>query len=93
MEGFQRELQRQIKQYDAIQGSEWKKITHHIIRKYQKINSPPLNTGFKMIVVAGPAKTQTTYGWLCTLLEWTNATRHDLITRNIWPKPETITSQ
>jgi hypothetical protein len=28
MEGFQRELRKKIKQYDAIQGSEWKKITN-----------------------------------------------------------------
>jgi hypothetical protein len=41
MEGFQRELRRHIKQYDAIQGSEWKKITNHIIRKYHKIYPPP----------------------------------------------------
>jgi hypothetical protein len=41
MEGFQRELRRHIKQYNTIQGSEWKKITNHIIRKYQKIDSPP----------------------------------------------------
>jgi hypothetical protein len=33
------------------------------------------------------------YGWLCTLLEWTNTTRHDLITRKLWPKPETTNSQ
>jgi hypothetical protein len=37
MEGFQRELQRHIKQYDAIQVSEWKKITNYIIRQYQKM--------------------------------------------------------
>jgi hypothetical protein len=92
MEGFQRELRRHIKQYDAIQGSEWKKITNHSIIQYQKIDSPPFNTG-KMLVVTGPAKTQTKYGWLCTLLEWTNTTRHDLITRNLWPKPEITTSQ
>jgi hypothetical protein len=41
MEGFQREPRRHIKQYDAIQGSEWKKIINHVIRQYQKINSPP----------------------------------------------------
>jgi hypothetical protein len=41
MEGFQRELRRHIKQYDVIQGSKWKKITNHIIRQYQKIDSPP----------------------------------------------------
>jgi hypothetical protein len=93
MEGFQWKLRRHIKQYDAIQGSKWKKITNHIIRKYQKIESPPFNTGFNMLVVTGPAKTQTKYGWLCTLLKWTNITRHDLITHNLWPKPETITSQ
>jgi hypothetical protein len=32
MEGFTRELRRHIKQYDAIQGREWKKITNHIIK-------------------------------------------------------------
>jgi hypothetical protein len=69
MEGFQRELRRHIKQYDAIQGSEWKKITNHIIRQYQKIDSPHFNTGFNMLVVTGPAKAKTKYGWLCTLLE------------------------
>jgi hypothetical protein len=41
MEGFQRKLRRHIKQYDAIQGSEWNKITNHIIRQYHKIDSPP----------------------------------------------------
>jgi hypothetical protein len=46
-----------------------------------------------MQVVTGPEKAQTKYGWLCTLLEWTNITRHNLITRNIWPKPETTNSQ
>jgi hypothetical protein len=61
MEGFQRELRRHIKQYDAIQGSEWKKITNHIIRQCHKIDSPPFNTGFNMLVVMGPAKTQTKY--------------------------------
>jgi hypothetical protein len=30
MESFTRELRRHIKQYDAIQGREWKKITNHI---------------------------------------------------------------
>jgi hypothetical protein len=93
MEGFQRELRRHITQYDAIQGSEWKKITNHIIRQYQKIDSPPFNTGFNMLIVTGPAKSQTKYGWLCTLLEWTNITQNNLITHNIWPKPETTTSQ
>jgi hypothetical protein len=46
-----------------------------------------------MQVVMGPAKAQTKYGWMCTLLEWTYITRHDLITRNFWPKPETTNSQ
>jgi hypothetical protein len=80
IEGFQREPRRHIKQYDAIHGNKWKKITNHIIRQYQKIDSPPYNTGFNMLVVTGPAKTQTKYRWLCTLLEWTNTTHHDLIT-------------
>jgi hypothetical protein len=93
MEGFQRELGRHIRKYDAIQGSKWKKITNHVIRQYQKIDSPPFNTGFNMLVATGPSTTQTKYGWLCILLEWTNNTRHDLITRNLWPKPEITTSQ
>jgi hypothetical protein len=89
MEGFQRKLRRQIKKYDAIQGNEWKKITNHIIRQYHKIDSTPFQTGFNMKVVSGPKKVQTKYGWLCTLLKWTNSTRHDLLARNLWPKPET----
>jgi hypothetical protein len=93
MEGFTRELRRHIKQYDAIQGSEWKKITNHIIKQYQKIESPLFNTGFNMLVVTGPSPTHTKYGWLCVLLEWTNSTCHDLITRNLWPKPEITTNQ
>jgi hypothetical protein len=87
MEGFQRELRRHIEQYDAIQRSEWKKINSHIIRQYQKINSPPFKMGFNMLVVTGPSTAQTKYGWICVLLEWTNNTRHYLITRNLWPKP------
>jgi hypothetical protein len=86
IESFTKELRIHIKQYDAIQGSEWKKITNHIIRQYQKIDSPPFNAGFKMIIVRGPSTTYTKYGWLCILLEWTNSTRHYIITRNIWPK-------
>jgi hypothetical protein len=86
MESFTRELSRHVKQYDAIQGSEWKKITNNIIRQYQKIDSPPLNTGLNMIIVWGPSASDTKYGWLCILLE-TNSTRHDLIIRNLWPKP------
>jgi hypothetical protein len=46
-----------------------------------------------MQVVTGPPKAQTAYDWLCTLLEWTNITHHDLITRNLWPKPETSNKQ
>jgi hypothetical protein len=87
MESFTRELRRHIKQYNAIQGSEWKKITNHIIIQYQKIDSQPFNTGFNMIIVRGPSASDTKYGWLCILLDWTNSTRHDLITRNLWPKP------
>jgi hypothetical protein len=54
MEGFTRELRRHIKQYDTIQGSKWNKITNHIIKQYHKIDSPPFNTGFNMLVVTGP---------------------------------------
>jgi hypothetical protein len=46
-----------------------------------------------MIIVQGPSTTDTKYGWLCILLEWTNSTHHDLITRNLWPKPEITTNQ
>jgi hypothetical protein len=65
---------------------EWKKITNHIIKQYQKID-PPFQTVFTLLVLTGSEKAQTKYGWLCTLLEWTNITCHDLITRNLWPKP------
>jgi hypothetical protein len=54
MEGFQRELSRHIKQYDVIQGNEWKKITNHLIRQYHKIESPPFQTGFNIRIIAGP---------------------------------------
>jgi hypothetical protein len=64
MEGLQQELRRHIKKHDAIQGSEWKKITNHIIRKIQKIDSAPFNTGFNMLDVTGPATIQNKYGWL-----------------------------
>jgi hypothetical protein len=92
MEGFQREMRQHIKQHDAIQGNEWKKIPNHIICQYQNIVSAPFQIGFNMKIITSP-KLQTKYGWLCTLLEWTNSTRHDLITRNIWPKPETSNNQ
>jgi hypothetical protein len=46
-----------------------------------------------MIIVRGPSALNTKYGWLCILLEWTNRTRHDLITRNLLPKPEITTNQ
>jgi hypothetical protein len=93
MDSFTRELRRHIKLYDAIQGSEWKKITNHIIRQYQKIDPPPFNTGFNMIIVRGPSQADTKYGCLCILLKWTNSTRHDIITRNLWPKPDITTNQ
>jgi hypothetical protein len=83
MESFTREIRRHIKQYDAISGGEWKKITNHIIKQYQKIDSQPLSTGFNMVIVQGPSASDTKYGWLCILLDWTNSTRHDLITRNL----------
>jgi hypothetical protein len=93
MESCTREIRRHIKQYDVISGSEWKKITNHIIRQYQKIDSQPFDTGFYMIIVEGPSASNTKYGWLCILLDWTNNTRHDLITRNLWPKTEITTNQ
>jgi hypothetical protein len=77
----------------VIQGNEWKKITNHIISQYHNIDSPPFQMGFNMQVVSGSTKVQTKYGWLCTLLEWTNITRHDLITCNPWPKPEMNNNQ
>jgi hypothetical protein len=83
MECFTRELRRHIKQYDAIQGSKWKKITNHIIKQYQKIDTPPFNTGFNMIIVQGTSIIGTKYVWLCILLEWTNNAHHNLITRNL----------
>jgi hypothetical protein len=46
-----------------------------------------------MQVEMGPTKAHTKYGWLCTILERTNITCHDLITRNLWPKPETNNNQ
>jgi hypothetical protein len=46
MKGFTRELCRHITQYDAIQGSEWKKITNHIIKQYQKVD-PPIQHGIQ----------------------------------------------
>jgi hypothetical protein len=51
MESFQRELRRHTIQYEAIQGMEWKKITNHVIKQYQKVDSPQFYTGFNMIVV------------------------------------------
>jgi hypothetical protein len=93
MESFTREIIRHIKQYDAISGSEWKKITSHIIRQYQKIDSQEFNTGFNVIIVKGPSASDTKYGWLYILLDWTNSTRHDFITRNLWHKPEIATNQ
>jgi hypothetical protein len=46
-----------------------------------------------MIIIQGTSTTDTKYGWLCILLEWINSTRHDLITRNLWPTPEITTNQ
>jgi hypothetical protein len=92
VEGFQREPMRHIKQYNAIQGNEWKMITNHLIHQYHTIDSPPFQTGFNMIILTGP-KLQMKYKWLCTLLEWTNTTYNDLITRNLWHKPEKSNNQ
>jgi hypothetical protein len=84
MEAFQRELSHHIKQYDAIQGNEWKKINNCIISQYRNINEPTFQTGFNIIIIAGP-KQQTKCAFLCTLLEWKIITRHDLISCNLWP--------
>jgi hypothetical protein len=93
MESFQRELRRHTIQYEAIQGMEWKKITNHIIKQYPKIDSPPFYTGFSMIVVDGPSAKQTKYEWIIMILTWTTASRHNLLSRNLWPKPEIKTGQ
>jgi hypothetical protein len=93
MESFQRELRRHTIQYEAIQGREWKKITNHIIKQYQKIYSPPFYTGFNMIVVQSLSTNQTKYAWIIKLLTWTTDTRHDLISRYLWPKPEIKTGE
>jgi hypothetical protein len=93
MESFQRELRRHTIQYKAIQGTEWKKITNYIIKQYQKIDSPPFYTGFNMIVVKVPSANQTKYAWIIKLLTWTTDTRHNLLSRNLWPKPEIKTGQ
>jgi hypothetical protein len=46
-----------------------------------------------MIVVDGPSTNQTKYEWIIKLLTWTNASRRDLLSRNLWPKPEIKTGQ
>jgi hypothetical protein len=53
----------------------------------------PFNTGLNMLVLTGPSPTHIKYGWLCVLIEWTNSTRHNLITCNLWPKPEITNHQ
>jgi hypothetical protein len=46
-----------------------------------------------MIVVKGPSANQTKYAWIIKILTWTTTTRHDLLSRNLWPKPEIKTGQ
>jgi hypothetical protein len=46
-----------------------------------------------MIVVDGPSANQTKYEWILMLLKWTTASCHDLLSRNLWPKPEIKTGQ
>jgi hypothetical protein len=58
MEGYQRELRRQSKQYDAIQENDWKKIVYLIIIQYHNIAPPPFQMGFNIQVVMGPTKVQ-----------------------------------
>jgi hypothetical protein len=85
---FQRELRRHTIQYEAIQETEWKKITNHVIKQYQKVDSPTFYTGFNLIVVNCPSTNQTKTEWILMLLKWTTASRHDLLSRNLWPKPD-----
>jgi hypothetical protein len=92
MESFQCELSRDIKQYDRIQGNECEKIINHIIKQYQKIDEPAFQTGCNMRILPGP-KLQAKYVWLSTLLVWTNGTHHDLVSRNLWPRPEVVNIQ
>jgi hypothetical protein len=44
MKIFQRELRGHTIQYEAIQRTEWRKITNHVIKQYQKVDSPPFYT-------------------------------------------------
>jgi hypothetical protein len=46
-----------------------------------------------MIIVRRPSASDTKYGWLCIILDWTTSTSHDLIKRNLWPKPEITSNQ
>jgi hypothetical protein len=46
-----------------------------------------------MIVVNGPSEKQTKYAWILMLIKWTTTSRHDLFSRNLWPKPEIKTGQ
>jgi hypothetical protein len=46
-----------------------------------------------MIVVKGPSANQTKYEWIIKHLTWTTATRHKLLSRNLWSKPEIKTGQ
>jgi hypothetical protein len=86
MEAFQRELSCHIKQYDALQGNEWNKITNHIIKQYRTIEEPAFQTGCNTIILAGP-KQKTKYAWLDALLMWTNDTHHKIVSHNLWPRP------
>jgi hypothetical protein len=46
-----------------------------------------------MIADDGPSAKQTKYEWIILLLTWTTASRHELLSRNLWPKPEIKTGQ
>jgi hypothetical protein len=54
MEAFQRGRIHCIKNYDVIQGNEWKKINTHIVSQYHKINSLLFQPGFNIKIHAGP---------------------------------------
>jgi hypothetical protein len=60
IEAFQSELSHHIKQYDVIQGNQWKKITKHIIKQYQKNHEHTFQNGFSIRILTDP-KLQTKY--------------------------------
>jgi hypothetical protein len=87
MESFQRDLVCHLKQYKMMQGTKWKNIVTCIIKQYRKIDKPAFQTSLNTRILTGSMK-QTNYTWLTTLIRWTNDTRQDLRSRNLYPKLE-----